>query len=150
MKFAIASVALLLGACSPSEGPPEGTPGPASPPSGQVQLPAPMNDGVAPASSAPRALRVVGTEPFWGVELDGDALTFTTPDDQAGAQMRGVRTETPGGGIDVSGQRGGTAFLLKVRPGDCSDGMSDMTYAMTAELQLGEVEYRGCARSAEQ
>ena len=92
-------------------------------------------------------LRVVGTEPFWGVQVDGGALTFTTPDNQAGLQMRGVRTEVPGGGLDISGRSGEQAFSLTVRPGDCSDGMSDMEFTMTAEFKIGDTEYQGCAQA---
>ncbi len=98
------------------------------------------------AAEALQTLRVVGTEPFWGVQVDGDALTFTTPEDPAGLQMRGERTLVPGGGLDISGRSGEQAFALKVRPGDCSDGMSDMAFTMTAEFHIGETVYRGCAQ----
>lgn len=94
-------------------------------------------------------LRVVGTEPFWGVQLDGDALTFTTPADQVGLQMRGARTEVPGGGFDISGYSGEQAFSLRIRPGDCSDGMSDTAFTLSAEFHIGESTYRGCANAVE-
>lgn len=109
----------------------------------------PVSENVADEPTAPQALRVVGTEPFWGVQVDGDALTFTTPEDQTGLQMRGERKDVPGGGLDISGLSGEQAFSLNVRPGDCSDGMSDLAFTMTAEFRLGESAYRGCAQAAE-
>ena len=100
-------------------------------------------------SNTLQGLRVVGTEPFWAVKVEGDTLTFTTPENQVGLHMRGKRTEVAGGGVDIAGQDGERTFSLKVRPGECSDGMSDMKFTMTANFQIGETRYRGCAQVAE-
>ncbi|MGV8923621.1 MAG: COG3650 family protein [Thermomonas sp.] len=148
MKFAIASISLLLVACSAPQSPGDTQgPAPVVSPAASADLPMPISENGSMDTGTPQTLRVVGTEPFWGVQVDGDALTFTTPENQAGLQLRGERTEVPGGGLDISGGSGEQAFSLKLRPGDCSDGMSDMEFTMTAEFHIGETAYRGCAQA---
>ncbi len=150
MKFAIASIVLLLAACSAPESATSNAPEPvpALTPAASVELPRPVSETEVLEPGAPQALRVVGTEPFWGLQVQDEALTFTTPDDQVGLQMRGIRTEVAGGGLDISGRSGAKDFSLKVRPGECSDGMSDMEFTMTAQFRIGESDYTGCAQAA--
>jgi uncharacterized membrane protein len=111
----------LLAACSPS------TPQP------------------APGSAA-QSFRVVGTEPFWGVRVDGDALHFTTVDDQVGKRLRASPAPQPNG-VRYAGHNGGTAFQLDLTRGACSDGMSDKEYAFTATFRYGQANYQGCAEA---
>ena len=92
--------------------------------------------------------RAFGTEPFWNVSVEGDQLTLTTPEDQDGMVMDGQRAAAAGGGVDISGSNDGKTFSLSVRPGSCSDGMSDNQYEMTSTFNRGDTHYTGCAELA--
>jgi uncharacterized membrane protein len=85
-----------------------------------------------------------GTEPFWGGQVTGKALTYTTPQSPAG---EGVAVERFAGrnGISFSGQLAAMPFMLAVTPGKCSDGMSDRSYPFTATLQVRGKLREGCA-----
>ena len=152
MKFAIASLSLLLAACTPSQPPAD---------------PAPTADAVtpvvpaSPAAEAPSAKRVpgqedveplrifraFGTEPFWGVDVEDTRLTYTTPENQVGVAMEGTR-KTLADGVEISGQHDGKPFMLTVSGGTCSDGMSDNTYRLVATFRFGEIDYKGCGEAA--
>ena len=152
MKFAIASLSLLLVACNPSQPPAE----PAPPAEAAAPVaPAP------PAAEAPAAKRVAGqenadplqifrafgTEPFWNVNVEDTKLTYTTPEDPAGVSMEGTR-RTLADGVEISGLHDGKAFALTVRAGTCSDGMSDNTFRLVSTFRFREVDYKGCGEAA--
>ncbi len=85
-----------------------------------------------------------GTEPFWGGEVRGNSLTYSTPENVDGALLTVKRF--PGrGGLSFSGELEGESFDLMVTPGQCSDGMSDRTYPFVATLQVAEDTRYGCA-----
>ena len=146
MKFAIASLSLLLVACQPSQPPAD---------------PAPPAAVVAPAAETPSAKRVpgqenveplrifraFGTEPFWGVNVEDTRLTYTTPEDQAGVVMEGTR-KTLADGVEITGEHDGKPFVLTVGNGTCSDGMSDNTYSMVSTFRYGDIDYKGCGEAA--
>ncbi len=130
------ALALSLCACS--------APGPGAAP-GEAAAPSP-----APAASpaAPERLRVIGTEPFWGIDIEGGRLHFTTAEDQAGRRLAAAPL-AEGGGLRYAGRDDdGTAFELRLVRGACSDGMSDRTYAYAVSFRYGAVDYRGCADTA--
>ena len=105
--------------------------------------------GSEPPRETPKAsYRVVGTEPFWGVRVDGDALHFTTLDDQVGKHLQATPTSQPDGVRD-EGSDGATGFRLDLQRGACSDGMSDKTYAFKAAVRYGQTDYSGCAESVD-
>jgi uncharacterized membrane protein len=87
-----------------------------------------------------------GTEPFWGGEVAGSALTYTTPENIDGSRIE-VSRFAGRGGLAFSGTLDGAAFDLLVSEGTCSDGMSDRSYPFTATLKLGEEQRLGCAWS---
>ena len=152
MKFAIASLSLLLVACTPSQPPAE---------------PVPSADAVAPVTPAPpaaeesaakraageenadplRIFRAFGTEPFWNVNVEDATLTYTTPEDQAGVVMRGTRRALEEG-MELSGSHDGKPFVLTVSAGLCSDGMSDNQYELDSTFRYGEIDYKGCGEVA--
>ena len=151
MKLAIASLSLLLVACTAPQAPAQ--PEPPAP------VPAPVP--AAHATEAPMAkrapgqenadplqvFRAFGTEPFWNVNVEDTTLTFTTPEDQAGQVMQGQRRAIDGG-VELSGNHAGQPFTLSVSAGECSDGMSDNQYTMVSTFRLGDVEYKGCGEAA--
>lgn len=152
MKFAIASLSLLLVACQPSQPPADPVPpaeaaAPAVPVPPAAEAPsakrAPGQEDVEPL----RIFRAFGTEPFWGVNVEDTRLTYTTPEDQAGVVMAGTR-KTLADGVEISGQHDGKSFVLTVSSGTCSDGMSDNTYRLVATFRFGEIDYKGCGEAA--
>jgi uncharacterized membrane protein len=120
-------------------------------------LPAEVRAGVDGQAQAKRgagqedapllAYRVVGTEPFWGVQVEGDRLHFTTMEDQAGKHLTGSHTVRDDG-IRYVGSDNGTAFTLDLVREQCSDGMSDTVYAFKASFRYGTTDYNGCAEQA--
>ena len=152
MKFAIASLSFLLVACNPSQPTSEPTP------------PAGAAAPAARASAAPGALaakrvagqehadplrifRAFGNEPFWNVNVENTRLTYTTPEDQTGVVMEGMRRDLTEG-VEITGQHDGKAFVLTVTSGACSDGMSDIQHGMTSTFRYGDIDYTGCGEAA--
>ena len=115
---------------------------PASAPSNEAANACSVQDD-APLKVA--SIKGLGTEPFWNVRTDGRCVTYSTPEDQAGTR---VWTKAAAGAGETSwtGALRGKPFVLSVKPkADCSDGMSDKTYPMEAELRVdGDVRH-GCA-----
>ena len=149
MKFAIASLSLLLVACQPSQPPADPAPPAAvvAPATPAAETPSakrvPGQEAVEPL----RIFRAFGTEPFWGVNVEGTRLTYTTPEDQPGVVMQGTR-KTLAEGVEISGQHDGKPFVLAVSSGTCSDGMSDNTYSMVSTFRYGDIDYTGCGEAA--
>ena len=149
MKFAIASLSLLLVACQPSQPPADPAPPAAvvAPATPAAETPSakrvPGQENVEPL----RIFRAFGTEPFWGVNVEGTRLTYTTPENQAGVVMEGTR-KTLADGVEISGQHDGKPFVLTVGNGTCSDGMSDNTYSMVSTFRYGDIDYKGCGEAA--
>ncbi len=91
------------------------------------------------------ALRATGTEPFWGARVEGRCVTYSHPDDPKGSRVWTRFTAAPGGGT-WSGTLDGKRFELSIRPRrGCSDGMSDKSYPLSAELVVGGEKRSGCA-----
>lgn len=94
-------------------------------------------------------VRVLGTEPFWAIEITPQALTWS------GVDRPEQTAPNPGptlqGTLAVIETRTAQGQALKVTlmATDCSDGMSDRTYPLTARVTLGEETLSGCAASVE-
>ena len=155
MKPAIASLSLLLAACNapqptvPAPAPEAAAPAPAAAQDGPAAPPpAPMGKR-APGDASPplQVFRAFGNEPFWNVNVEGETLTYSTPDDQAGVVLQGTRRAVPGG-VEIAGSHDGKAFALTVTEGECSDGMSDNVYALEATFRYGDLHYSGCGEAA--
>ena len=130
---ALTMVALLaLAACSPKHA---ATPAAATP------------KGVVSDFSKP--LDAHGTEPFWTLTIRGTTLTLTRPSQAA------LTAVAPGAVIQPSqaSWTGKTADGREMRvifySSTCTDGMSERTYAYSAEVDLpGESPLTGCADTA--
>ena len=128
---------LILAACSRDETPDQPAPEPAGPETvlGEVNLEEP--------------LRALGTEPFWAVTIDGNGLVYSGVDrpeeraPNAGPQMAGT-TATWSGQTDQ-----GRVIRVTLIETQCSDGMSDRTYPLTARVEIGEELLNGCAASVD-
>ena len=99
-------------------------------------------DGIA----EDEVLHFTGTEPFWGGEVSGMALRYTTPENQDGVEIA-VERFAGRGGIAYSGMLEGADLEMTITPLECSDGMSDRTYPFTVVLAIGEDKRNGCAWS---
>lgn len=89
-------------------------------------------------------VRALGTEPFWNAQIDGDALTYTTPEDQKGRRTTVARRDTEIGAV-FSGKLGDEPLVLTLAKRTCSDGMSDRAHPFSAVLVLGSQRLTGCA-----
>jgi uncharacterized membrane protein len=94
-------------------------------------------------------LRALGTEPFWGVAISPDALVYTGIDEaqpvtapNPGPELQGTTA------VYASATTDGTAMVVTLVATECSDGMSDRVYPLTARVELGELSLNGCAQSA--
>lgn len=93
-----------------------------------------------------KPFRALGTEPFWSARVQGRCVTYSTPEDQQGTRV--WTRYSPGSNGDGSwiGRLDDRPFELRTRaaPG-CSDGMSDKSYPIAAELIVNGEQRRGCA-----
>ena len=98
-------------------------------------------------ASAPVGERFVamGTEPFWSVEVSPGQLRYSTPQDIPGAIFAARRSDDAAG-ITYTGTLDGTAAILRITAGQCSDGMSDTVYAYRAVFTLAGKMLNGCAK----
>ena len=131
-QFAGASVALLLLAACQSD-------------QGEANIPGNAvddqpYDGIAESET----VHFTGTEPFWGGQVAGGSLTYTTPENIDGRTFA-VERFAGRGGLSYSGTLEGRDFSLAVTPGECSDGMSDRAYPFTATLLVNGETHNGCA-----
>ena len=132
--FAFTALAILgLSACSPStEAPAASEPAPAV---------APVLAGV----DLTQPLRVGGNEPFWAVELTGSEMVYFGVDrpEQRAPQTPPVIQGTMAVWEAVTTT--GTPLSVTLTATECSDGMSDRTYPLTALVKVGEETLTGCA-----
>ena len=133
VRFATLAAALsvALVGCQPGPEGPEGT---------TTDAPGEAFAQIAPDETA----RFTGTEPFWGGQVAGGSLTYSTVEDPDGTTIAVERTRiaepvVAGEALD------GTSFDMAITPGECSDGMSDRTYPFTVTLRIGEEQRTGCA-----
>lgn len=126
---------LALAACSPADQPDL----PDAP-----SEPAPVLGGVDLA----KPVRALGTEPFWSVELTGTEMVYTSPEppEQRAPQPNPVVQGTTA--TWEAETAAGTALNVTLVATECSDGMSDRTYPLTAMVKIGDLELTGCAASS--
>jgi uncharacterized membrane protein len=93
-------------------------------------------------------INAVGTEPFWAVEIRKDHLKVTGVDmPERTAPNRGVRLRGPTASW-TSTTDTGEALSVILAEGQCSDGMSDRVYPLSALVTVGDQRFTGCAASA--
>lgn len=92
-------------------------------------------------------LRVLGTEPFWAVEITPAGLTYSgvgRPEQKAanpGPALQGTVA------VWTTQTEARTPLVVTLMATDCSDGMSDRTYPLTAKVEIGGESLTGCAAS---
>ena len=124
---------LTLAACSRGETPDQPAPEPAGPETvlGEVNLEEP--------------LRALGTEPFWAVELTGSEMVYSGADRPEQRAPQGQPTMQGTMAIWEATTGAGNPLKVTLMATDCSDGMSDRTWPLTAMVQIGDETLMGCA-----
>ena len=93
-------------------------------------------------------VRVLGTEPFWAVEIAPTGLTYS------GVDRPEQKAANPGPALQgtvavwTAETEAKTPLVVTLTATDCSDGMSDRTYPLTAIVKLGDRLLTGCAASS--
>lgn len=95
------------------------------------------------AIAADEVVHFTGTEPFWGGEVTGTKLRWSTPENIDG-ETTTVARFAGRGGLSFTGTLQSMQFDLAVTPATCSDGMSDRTYPYAVTVQLGTQQLSGC------
>jgi len=128
---ALAVTALLITACDAPLGSSEQTPPPADAP-------------IILGPDYTGDFDAVGTEPFWAIKVRADSMSLTRPDHpEVTTANTGVRIDGEQGVFDATA--GETRLVLRLTPGDCTDGMSDRHYGYHAEVWIDHETLRGCA-----
>ncbi len=100
--------------------------------------------------------RGIGNEPGWWIEVGPGAAPALQAALDYGQRTLRVAGSTSFVDADArtTGYRGQTAdgqrVELRIRDGECSDGMSDETYPATATLRVDGQEWQGCGRRLHQ
>lgn len=135
---AILPIALLaLCACKP---PPPPSPPPAPPPPGPVAAPVRISD-------FSQDITAVGAEPFWNLTIKGMTLVLAGPVQKDQIFTAPGATIRPGQAAWTAKGADGKTLEATIFMSDCSDGMSDRRYPMTAEVVVGDQTLHGCAFS---
>lgn len=127
------ALCILAAGCGPSAEETEAAPEPTAPP--------PVLAGV----NLTEPVRVTGTEPFWAIDLTGEELVY------AGVDRPEQRAPQPKASLQGTVARfatrttAGTPLELTLAATECSDGMSDRIYPLTAIVKVGEETLNGCA-----
>jgi uncharacterized membrane protein len=92
-------------------------------------------------------LRAMGTEPFWSVELNGSEMIYTTPEP---AELRAPQPAPVMQGTIAIYESAvqSQEFKVTLTATECSDGMSDRAYPLTAIVKIGDRTLTGCAATA--
>ncbi len=96
-------------------------------------------DDIAPEE----VVKLVGTEPFWGLRVEGGEGLWTTPTNYPGTRFALTRFAR-NGGFGFTGMLDGQSFTATLTPGECNDGMSDRTFPYVATVALGRSTLHGC------
>lgn len=139
MRHLAPLAALLLAACQPQAADP--APAPSEGQAGISSAPPP--GPVVSDFSQPMTAR--GTEPFWAVRIEGTRFTLLRPDQPETVFEAPGATIIPGRATWEARRADGAIMKLTLFASECSDGMSDLKYPMTAEVELGAETFRGCA-----
>jgi uncharacterized membrane protein len=132
MRLYIAAVlgacALGLTACDPHAA---DSPGTATPP---ADAPAPR-----PSAAFDGEFKLIGTEPFWDLTIKGSQLRLERLENRAVIAPRTPPVMEGQSAVWTSG-----ALMVRLTPGDCSDGMSERDYSYMATVKVGDVTLDGC------
>ncbi|QFS84532.1 Bacterial SH3 domain protein [Roseivivax sp. THAF40] len=102
------------------------------------------------AEGLPDPQTCFGTEPFWSLDISGDMFAFQFFD--KGLQSGPITLRTRASGrpdrFAFAGEAGAERAILVMGRAECSDGMSDRLYGLTADFLIGDTLYSGCCSVA--
>ncbi len=103
----------------------------------------PVTSAEPAASATETAYRALGTEPFWSLAIDRQAMRY------AGADGDRLTVPTPSASPSFNGLRYVTdRMTVDVTYSECSDGMSDRRFSDSVTVQLPDGrDLRGCGGS---
>jgi len=144
-----ALTALSLAACEDQSAISPGTP----PPGAVDDAPTPVDEAPTPAElggvDLNGAISVLGTEPFWSVGFEGETLTYSGLDRPEQRAARPAPTLTGPIATWTATTDAGNPLVVTLTAGECSDGMSDRIYPLTAQVEISGEVLNGCAASTE-
>lgn len=113
----------------------------------------PAEPASAPASTLSAeyavALDLNGTEPFWAMKIRRDAMSLERPErSPVMAPNPGARIEAGEAVWHTSAVGDGGALRVTLKPGNCSNGMSDKEFPYQATVEFGGERLMGCAEPA--
>ena len=131
-----ATAALLLAACSQPVEEPQDAPV------------APRAAAILAGVDLTKPIRVGGNEPFWSIELTGTEMVYSGVDrpEQRAPHPAAVVQGTVA--VFESATAAGDPLKVTLTATECSDGMSDREYPISAMVKIGEETLTGCAASA--
>lgn len=94
------------------------------------------------------AFRGIGNEPGWLVEVGaGETPALPAELDYGERKIEVARTQPlPGAAGYAGATREGVEVKLQLQREECSDGMSDQAYPLSAKLSVADKTYAGCGR----
>jgi uncharacterized membrane protein len=134
MRRTILLLALTLAACDKWK--------PAQP---QVERPTEAQAAATQSADFSKPILARGNEPFWGLKIDGVTFTLSRPGQPDTVFTAPGAMIVPGKASWTAKAADGRTLVATLFVSDCSDGMSDQAYPMTAEVTLGSETLRGCA-----
>lgn len=90
-------------------------------------------------------LTLLGTEPFWGVEIENSGEATLTRIDHDAVHAGRVKREATADGARFTATADGETLSMTLKKETCSDGMSDRVYPYAAEVEWQGETLRGCA-----
>jgi len=139
MRQLLIAAAILLAACQPQD--PDGKAAPAPPDAPAPPVPTPPSGSM----DISRPITARGNEPFWALSIDGTKFKLTRPDHpDLLAEAPGAAIQ-PGRATWIAKGAKGEQLTVTLYVSECSDGMSDLKYPMSAEVTLLNESLRGCA-----
>lgn len=89
-------------------------------------------------------LEALGTEPFWNVRIHGERIVLSRLERPQIVLAQSSRAVV-GDRATWTGSTDGVAVAVTLQVEACSDGMSDRTWPMSAQVRLGSETLKGCA-----
>ena len=134
--LALTVAVLALAACSqPAEAPVAPEPAPAAAPTlGGIDLTQPLHIG--------------GNEPFWAIEMTGPEMVYSGVDRPEQRAPQGQPTLQGTMATWESTTGAGQPLRITLTATDCSDGMSDRVWPLTAMVEIAGESLTGCAATA--
>jgi uncharacterized membrane protein len=146
--LAVSAVAALgLVACETPAGPAEtGAPVGGDAPAAADSDPAPATTMLGDVDLG-GDISVLGTEPFWAVGFEGEVMSYSGLDRPEQTAPRPEPVVAGSTATWTTTTEAGNPLVVILTEAECSDGMSDRTYPLTAEVVISGEALNGCAGS---